>query len=141
MEAIAEDERGRHALCIQLQAMARGVSTRTWFADKVAVMRQQKEMEKMEAAIEAARTNGAAETVQRVARRMGMSLKQLMLLNYDLKAQLEGNDEVPLALHQQLCLIPNSCTGLASTTFSQIKLEDEDTLAKYAADALSVPAA
>jgi len=84
---------------------------------------------------------GPKETVQRVARRMGMSLKQLMLLNYDLKAQLEGNDEVPLALHQQLCLIPNSCTGLASTTFSQIKLEDEDTLAKYAADALSVPAA
>jgi hypothetical protein len=68
VEAIAEDERGRHALCIQLQAMARGVSTRTWFADKVAVMRQQKEMEKMEAAIEAARTNGAAETLQRVAR-------------------------------------------------------------------------
>ena len=37
---------------IQLQAMARGVSTRAWFADKVAIMRQNKEMEKMEAAIQ-----------------------------------------------------------------------------------------
>jgi hypothetical protein len=66
--AIAEDERGRHALCIKLQALARGVSTRVWMQDKVAVWLQQKEMEKMEAAIEFARTNGAANTVQRVAR-------------------------------------------------------------------------
>jgi len=66
--AIAEDERGRHALCIKLQALARGVATRVWMQDKVAVWLQQKEMEKMEAAIEFARTNGAANTVQRVAR-------------------------------------------------------------------------
>lgn len=66
--AIAEDERGRHALCIKLQALARGVATRVWMQDKVAVWLQHKEMEKMEAAIEFARTNGAANTVQRVAR-------------------------------------------------------------------------
>ena len=87
---------------------------------------------------------GPKETVQRVARRMGMSMEQMMLLNYDLKAHLEvkdgGTNELPLDLHQQLCLIPNSCTGLASTFFSQIKLADEDTFAKFAADALDIPA-
>ena len=65
---IAEDERGRHRLCISLQAMARGVACRAWLVDQVAIWMQQKEMAKMEAAIAFARTNGAATTLQRVSR-------------------------------------------------------------------------
>ena len=68
IDAIAEDERGRDKLCIDLQRLARGMATRAWVASKVAVWRQNKEMEK---AIEEMRTNGAATTIQRVARGHG----------------------------------------------------------------------
>ena len=71
IDAIAEDERGRDKLCIDLQRLARGMATRAWVAGKVAVWRQNKEMEKMEKAIEEMRTNGAATTIQRVARGHG----------------------------------------------------------------------
>ena len=68
IRAIAQDERERHDLCVRLQAIARGVACRAWMQERVAIWLQQKEMEKMEAAIQFARTNGAATTLQRVAR-------------------------------------------------------------------------
>jgi hypothetical protein len=84
---------------------------------------------------------GPQETAGGVAKRMGMPIAQLALLNFDLRLHLEeGGADVPLNTSQELCLIPNSCKGLASTHFSQIKLKDEDMLALYASDAVSLPA-
>jgi hypothetical protein len=84
---------------------------------------------------------GPQETAGGVAKRMGMPTRQLALLNYDMREHLEGGlADVVLNKSQELCLIPNSCKGLASTHFSQIKLEDEDSLALYSSDAVSLPA-
>lgn len=84
---------------------------------------------------------GPRETAGGVAKRMGMAMRQLALLNYDLRHLLEGGAaDVALNKSQELCLIPDSCKGLASTHFSQIKLEDEDSLALHSSDAVSLPA-
>jgi len=83
---------------------------------------------------------GPHDTAGAVAKRMGMPLQQMVLLNYDLRDRLASAEDVPLQANQQLCLIPNSCLGLASTHFSQIKFKDEGSLAEYASDAIPIAA-
>jgi len=93
IEAIAEDERGRDALCIILQKLARGMRDRAWMRQRVEQWRQQKEMELMEKAIEQMRLNGAATTIQRVTRgHMGRLLKrdQLKWLEDQQRAGMEA---------------------------------------------------
>jgi len=85
--------------------------------------------------------SGPHDTAGSVAKRMGMPLQQLALLNYDLQHTLALEQDVLFQPHQELCLIPNSCTGLAGTHFSQIKFADEGSLAEFASDAIPLAAA
>jgi hypothetical protein len=41
----------------------------------------------------------------------------------------------------QVCVIPNSCTGLAGTHLSRIKYKDAGSYAQYVTDALAIDAA
>lgn len=83
---------------------------------------------------------GPKETAGGVAKRMGMPMHQFQLLNYDLRQQLNSSADVKLQPQQELCLIPNSCKGMGKTHFSEIKYIDEGSLAKYASDAIPLPA-
>ena len=88
---------------------------------------------------------GPQESTGGVAKRMGMTMQQLLLLNRDLRRPLsrqraEIEIDAPLRPHQELCLMPDSCRGMARTHISRIKYEDAETLAEYSSDAIPLPA-
>jgi len=58
-------------------------------------------------------TVAAGETGEGVARRMGMPLDQLQMLNYDIDVHQ------PLVAGATMCVIPNSCQGLAGNSYAQ----------------------
>lgn len=60
------------------------------------------------------------ERMDRIAHRLGMSVQQLRDLNYDVAAS-----DALLQPGQELCVVPNSCTGLKDTFYSGMVYKDD----------------
>jgi len=74
------------------------------------------------------------ETAGSLAQRMGMGLDQLLDLNFGLDM------EAPLALGQEVCVVPNSCRGMAKTIQGTIEYQDPGSVAEGVADGTFLPA-
>ena len=75
------------------------------------------------------------ETMEELAGRMGMEVKQLQMLNNDL------TPGVALTSGQLVCLVPNSCRGAAGSVYDTDAFKDPSSFALDFADSMPVPGA